>query len=133
VPGCIDFSVHGRPEAVPAALAGRPIYTHNPEFTLVRTAPDEMVRLGAIFAERLNDATGPVEVMVPTEGLSIPSVPGGPFRDPDADAGFLRQLRRDLRADIPVTTHAVHINAPEFATAVADRFVALLATARQTS
>ena len=43
VPGCIDFSVHGRPEEVPARLQGRPIYTHNPEFTLVRTLPDEMV------------------------------------------------------------------------------------------
>lgn len=127
VPGCIDFSVHGRPEAVPPALAGRPIYTHNPEFTLVRTAPDEMVTLGAIFAERLNDATGPLEVMVPTEGLSIPAVPGGAFWNQDADAGFLRELRAKLRADIPVTTHAFHINAPEFALAVADRMLALLA------
>src|SRR5204862_4024867 len=54
VPGCIDFSVHGRPEAVPPRLQGRPMYLHNPEFTLVRTAADEMTRLGAIFAERLN-------------------------------------------------------------------------------
>jgi len=135
VPGCIDFSVHGRPEAVPPALAGRPIYTHNPEFTLVRTAPDEMIQLGGIFAERLNDATGPLEILVPTEGLSIPSVPGGAFWHPDADAGFLRALRANIRADIPVTTHAYHINAPEFAGAVADRMVALLdrpAPARRT-
>jgi uncharacterized protein (UPF0261 family) len=126
VPGCIDFSVHGRPEAVPASLAGRPIYTHNPEFTLVRTAPDEMVRLGAIFAERLNEATGPVAVMVPTEGLSIPAVPGGAFWNPEADAGFLHELRARIRADIPVTTHAFHINAPEFAALVASRLLALL-------
>jgi uncharacterized protein (UPF0261 family) len=126
VPGCIDFSVHGRPEAIPAALQGRPIYTHNPEFTLVRTRPDEMARLGHIFAERLNEAAGPVAVMVPTEGLSIPSVPGGPFWDPDADAAFLAALRADLRPDIPVSTHEHHINAPAFAAAVADRFVALL-------
>lgn len=130
VPGCIDFSVHGRPEAVPPALAGRPVYTHNPEFTLVRTMPDEMVRLGAIFAERLNEATGPVEIMVPTEGLSIPAVPGGAFWNPDADAGFLGALRAKIRADIPVTTHPWHINAPEFADVVVERFVAVLALAR---
>lgn len=126
VPGCIDFSVHGRPEAVPQALAGRPIYTHNPEFTLVRTAPEEMEQLGRIFAERLNEATGPVEVLVPTEGLSIPAVPDGPFWNPEADAGFLRELRAALRPGIPVQTHAQHINAPEFARAVADRMIALL-------
>jgi uncharacterized protein (UPF0261 family) len=126
VPGCIDFSVHGRPEEVPQRLQGRPIYTHNPEFTLVRTLPDEMIELGRIFAERLNEATGPIEVMVPTEGLSIPSVPGGVFWDPEADAGFLTTLRAHLRADIPISTHAFHINSTEFALAVADRFVGLL-------
>jgi uncharacterized protein (UPF0261 family) len=133
VPGCIDFSVHGRPEAVPPALAGRPVYTHNPEFTLVRTLPAEMRQLGGIFAERLNEATGSVAVMVPTEGLSIPSVPGGAFWDPDADAGFLDALRQHIRSDIPVTTHASHINAPEFAEAVANRFVTLLNDKGQTT
>jgi uncharacterized protein (UPF0261 family) len=126
VPGCIDFTVHGRPEEVPARLQGRPVYTHNPEFTLVRTLPEEMVQLGRIFAERLNEATGPIEVMVPTEGLSIPNVPGGAFWNPEADAGFLASLRASLRADIPISTHSQHINATEFALAVAERFVALL-------
>jgi uncharacterized protein (UPF0261 family) len=126
VPGCIDFSVHGRPEAVPESLRGRPIYTHNPEFTLVRTLPDEMARLGQIFAERLNEATGPLAVVVPTAGLSIPSVPGGVFWDPPADARFLAELRQRLRPDIPVETHDVHVNAPEFAKAVTDRFLTLV-------
>jgi uncharacterized protein (UPF0261 family) len=64
--------------------------------------------------------------MVPTQGLSIPSVPGGVFWDPEADAAFLAALRRDLRADIPVSTHEAHINDPAFAHAVADRFLARL-------
>jgi len=128
VPGCIDFTVHGRPEEVPARLEGRPVYTHNPEFTLVRTLPDEMEQLGRIFADRLNEASGPIEIMVPTEGLSIPNVPGGAFWDPPADAGFLASLRAHLRADIPISTHPQHINATEFALAVAERFVALLSS-----
>jgi uncharacterized protein (UPF0261 family) len=128
VPGCIDFTVHGRPEEVPARLEGRPVYTHNPEFTLVRTLPDEMEQLGRIFADRLNEASGPIEIMVPTEGLSIPNVPGGAFWNPGADAGFLASLRAHLRADIPISTHPQHINATEFALAVAERFVALLSS-----
>ncbi len=133
VPGCIDFTVHGRPEEVPARLQGRPFYTHNPEFTLVRTLHDEMAALGRIFAARLNVATGPLEVMVPTEGLSIPSVPGGVFWDPEADAAFLAALRHDLRADIPVSTHENHVNDPAFAHAVADRFLALLSRKEESS
>jgi uncharacterized protein (UPF0261 family) len=133
VPGCIDFSVHGRPEAVPTALRGRPSYTHNPEFTLVRTLKAEMETLGDRFAERLNEAKGPIAVMVPTAGLSIPSVPGGVFWNPESDAAFLARLRAGLRPDIPVSTHDLHINAPEFAAAVADRFLALLPTRGQLS
>ena len=128
VPGCIDFTVHGRPAEIPARLQGRPIYTHNPEFTLVRTTREEMVELGRVFAERLNEATGPTEVMIPTQGLSIPNVPGGAFWDPEADAAFVDALRRHLRPDIPVSTHRFHINATEFALAVADRFIELLST-----
>jgi len=127
VPGCIDFSVHGRPEAVPDRLKGRPVYTHNPEFTLVRTLPDEMAQLGRVFAERLNEAKGPVRVIVPTEGLSIPSVPGGAFWDPEADARFLAELRPRLRPDIPIATRACHVNSMEFADEVAEEFLALLA------
>jgi uncharacterized protein (UPF0261 family) len=126
VPGCIDFTVHGRPEEVPQRLQGRPLYTHNPEFTLVRTLRDEMAELGHIFAARLNVATGPVEVMVPTAGLSIPNVPGGVFWDPEADAAFLATLRDDIRPDIVVSTHPHHINDTAFAHAVANRFLALL-------
>jgi uncharacterized protein (UPF0261 family) len=128
VPGCIDFSVHGRPEAVPANLHGRPIYTHNPEFTLVRTLPAEMRELGRRFADRLNEARGPIEVMVPTEGLSIPSKPGDVFWDPESDAGFLAELRTHLRQDIPLSTHPHHVNDPAFAAAVAQRFLGLLRT-----
>jgi uncharacterized protein (UPF0261 family) len=132
VPGCIDFSVHGRPEEVPARLKGRPVYTHNPEFTLVRTLPDEMIELGRIFAARLREAAGPIEVLVPTQGLSIPNVPGGPFWDEASDAGFLAALRADLRPDIPVHAYPMHVNTVEFADVVVARFVELLARAAPT-
>ena len=131
VPGCIDFSVHGRPEEVPARLQGRPVYTHNPEFTLVRTLPDEMAQLGRIFAERLNEATGPIEVMVPTAGPVDPQRagrrvlgPGGRRRVPR------RRCARTCAPTFPISTHPLHINATEFALAVAERFVALLSVER---
>jgi uncharacterized protein (UPF0261 family) len=127
VPGGIDFATHGRPEAIPTPVQGRPIYIHNPEFTLVRSSHEEMVELGRRMADRLNGAKGPVAVVVPAQGLSIPNVPGGLFWDPDADRAFGEELRRGLRADIPLTTIEAHVNSPEFATAVANRFLELVA------
>jgi uncharacterized protein (UPF0261 family) len=125
VPGCIDFSVF-HAGAIPEALHGRPVYDHNPEYTLVRASHDEMVELGHIFAQRLNLARGPVIVAVPTEGLSIPNVPGGVFWDPEADAAFLATVREEIRPDIPVWTYPRHVNDPAFGVEVAEVFIEMM-------
>ncbi len=127
VPGCVDFTVHGPHDEVPDRLRDRPAYFHNPEFTLVRLTADEMAQIGTLMARKLNAATGPLVVVVPTEGLSIPNTPGGVFWDPAADAAFLAALQCDLRANIPLHLVATHINSPAFADRVADEFLNLLA------
>jgi len=63
---------------------------------------------------------------VPTQGLSIPNVPGGPFWNPEADAAFLKTLRSEIRQDIPVLTFERHVNDPDFGHQVADLFVELM-------
>jgi uncharacterized protein (UPF0261 family) len=126
VPGCIDFSVWNA-GTVPAALKERPVYDHNPEYTLVRANHEEMIQLGHIFSERLNLAEGPVIVAVPTQGLSIPNVPGGPFWDPPADADFLATVKEEIRQDIPVLTYERHVNDPDFGREVAGLFVDMMA------
>jgi uncharacterized protein (UPF0261 family) len=125
VPGCIDFCVF-HAGSIPPALQGRPVYDHNPEYTLVRASHDEMIALGHLFAERLNMAEGPVVIAVPTQGLSIPNVPDGPFWNPEADAAFLETLRMELRDNIPIYTFDRHVNDPEFGRQVADLFIELM-------
>ncbi len=125
VPGCIDFSVF-HAGAIPEALHGRPVYDHNPEYTLVRATHAEMVALGHLFAERLNLAKGPVVVAVPTQGLSIPNVPGGVFWDPEADRAFLDTLKSEMRQDLPVLTFERHVNDPAFGVEVAELFIAMM-------
>lgn len=128
VPGCIDFSVWNA-GTIPPALHDRPIYDHNPEFTLVRASHEEMIQLGHLFAERLNLATGKVKIAVPTQGLSIPNVPGGPFWNPAADAAFLATLQQEVRPDIPVFVYENHVNDPAFGQQVADLFVEMMSQA----
>ena len=125
VPGCIDFSVWNT-GTVPDTLQGRPVYDHNPEYILVRASHEEMVQLGHIFAEKLNAAKGSVAVVVPTEGLSIPNVPDGPFWNPEADAAFLETLQKELRDDVRVHTAPRHVNEPEFGVEVANLFISLM-------
>jgi uncharacterized protein (UPF0261 family) len=125
VPGCIDFSVF-HSGAVPPELQDRPVYDHNPEYTLVRANREEMIALGELFAERLNPAKGPVIIVVPTEGLSIPNIPGGPFWNPEWDAAFLETLKKNIREDIPVLTYEQHVNDPAFGQQAADLFIELM-------
>jgi uncharacterized protein (UPF0261 family) len=112
--------------AIPAHLQGRPVYDHNPEYTLVRASHEEMIKLGELFAERLNLSKAAVIVAVPTQGLSIPSVPGGVFWNPEADADFLEALRRNLRPDFPLLTYDYHINDPVLGTQIADLFIEMM-------
>jgi uncharacterized protein (UPF0261 family) len=126
VPGCVDFACFGARHAVPEALRDRPAYYHNPEFTLIRLNQDEMASVGATMARKLNAARGPLIVLVPTGGLSIPNVPGGAFYDPDADAAFLAALRADLRGDIPLRLLEAHVNDPAFGQAAARAFLDLV-------
>jgi uncharacterized protein (UPF0261 family) len=125
VPGCIDFCVF-HAGSIPKELQDRPIYDHNPEYTLVRASFDDMVALGHLFAERLNLAKGPVIVAIPTQGLSIPNVPGGVFWNPEADTAFRETLREELRSDIQILTFDRHVNDPVFGQDVADLFVELM-------
>ncbi len=125
VPGCIDFCVF-HAGAIPPALQGRPVYDHNPEYTLVRATHAEMIALGRLFTERLNLAKGPLRIAVPTKGLSIPNVPGGVFWNPEADAAFLETLRSGIRKDIPILTYERHVNDPKFGIEVADLFMDLM-------
>jgi len=127
VPGCIDFSVFHAGH-IPQELQGRPVYDHNPEYTLVRATHDEMVALGYLFAERLNVSKAPVVLAIPTQGLSIPNVPSGPFWNPEADAAFLEALRKDIRTDFPIHTYQRHVNDPEFGVEVAELFIELMSS-----
>jgi uncharacterized protein (UPF0261 family) len=125
VPGCVDFCVFHAGH-LPPHLQGRPVYDHNPEYTLVRATHDEMIELGKIFARRLNLSKAPVVLAIPTQGLSIPNTPGGVFWNPEADAAFLKAVRGEIREDIPVYTFERHVNSAEFGVEVANLFLALM-------
>ncbi|HET6445206.1 MAG TPA: Tm-1-like ATP-binding domain-containing protein [candidate division Zixibacteria bacterium] len=126
VPGCIDFSVWNA-GTVPEALKNRPVYDHNPEFTLVRASHEEMVELGLIFSRRLNLSKGRTIVAIPTMGLSIPNVPGGPFWNPEADRDFLITVQKEIKENIPVYTFERHVNDPEFGRETAELFIEMMA------
>ena len=115
VPGCVDFFNQGARDTLPERYRGRKTYFHNPVATLVRLSDDEERELGALVAERLNEAVGPVHVVVPLRGFSLADAEGGDLWDPEADRAFLTALQNGLRAGIPFEEVDAHVDDSDFA------------------
>ena len=126
--GALDMVNFGAPDSVPARYANRLLYRHNPSVTLMRTTPDECGEIGRRIAAQLNRATGPVVVLLPKRGVSMIDRDGQPFHDPAADDSLFAALRGALRQDIRVRELDAHLNDAEFAHALADELLALLAS-----
>ena len=126
VPGCVDFFNQGPRDELPERYRTRKTYFHNPVATLVRLSSEEGIELGRMVAERLNEAKGPLRVVVPTAGFSLADAEGGDLWDPDADRAFIDALRYALRADIPFEAVDAHVDDADFAELVADRYLTLL-------
>jgi uncharacterized protein (UPF0261 family) len=125
VPGCVDFFNQGPRDELPERYRGRKTYFHNPVATLVRLTSDEGAELGRTVAERLNEARGPVRVVVPTAGFSLADAEGGDLWDPEADAAFVDSLGDALRPDIPFERVDAHVDDADFAELVANRYLTL--------
>jgi uncharacterized protein (UPF0261 family) len=123
VPGCVDFFVQGPRSSIPEVWRSRPAYYHNPSFTLIRASRQEMLGVARNMATKLNAARGPVAVAIPTEGLSIPNHPGGPFWDPECDAAFRAALKGSLSKHARCVEVGAHVNSSEMAHAVMQLFL----------
>jgi len=125
VTACVDFSVH-HTTSIPPEFSNRPIYDHNPEFALLRVSKAEIIKIANYLAECANLATGAIEIVIPTQGFSIPNIPGGVFWDREADSAFEEALISNTKSSVRIEKFAMHANAPEFGIAVAQRFLALI-------
>lgn len=128
VPGAVEVLNFGAYDTVPRRYIDerRPIVRHNAEVTAVRLSDDELARMAGILADRVNAATGPVSVLVPTRGFDSYDHVDGPFADPESDAAFIREFTGRLTQ--PATVLDLDINEVAFADAVADAFLNLMST-----
>jgi uncharacterized protein (UPF0261 family) len=130
VPGAIDLITLGRPETVPAEYRSQPSVPHNPNITLVRLSKEQMIRVADVVVERLNQATAPVIVAIPTGGYSFYNKDGLHFRDLEADHAFVQTLKDNLKPDISVREIEAHVNDPRFVEKILEVFETLLEKAK---
>jgi len=130
-PGNVDFINFLAPETVPERYRNRTLCFHNPQATLPRLNGEELELIGETVAKKLNLATGPVKVLIPTRGFSSLDRKGNIFYDPMADKAFVEALKNSLKETIELKEIDVHINDGEFAEAVASEFINLVKLAQE--
>ena len=114
-PGGLDYFVYGPLEIVPSRYKNRKIHFHNPYNVNVRVNKNESKRVGKVMAERLNEAKGPVVVMIPLKGWSEWNKEGGDLYDPEANRAFIESLKKHVASRIQIIEMDCHINDPIFA------------------
>jgi uncharacterized protein (UPF0261 family) len=110
----------------PARSKYKPEYHQRRKFhldklrTWIRLSPDELKEVAGLFAQKLNQARGPVTVMVPLNGWSAADLPGNDTHDPAEDRLFTEVLQEKLRAEIQIVEVDANMEDPEFAKAVVE-------------
>jgi uncharacterized protein (UPF0261 family)/ABC-type branched-subunit amino acid transport system ATPase component len=122
--GALDMVNFGPIESVPERYRGRTLHVHNPTVTLMRTTPEENVRIGRWIGERLNLMDGPVRFFLPEGGVSALDSPGRPFSDPSADEELFRAIESTVRqtGSRRIIRMPEHINDPRFSAEIVAEF-----------
>lgn len=114
--GGLEYYCAGTRESLPLSHRRRKIYMHNPLNANVKLTRGEMAATAALMAKRINQAKGPVRVLVPLRGWSVYGAKDGPFYDPKGAAIFLRTFYEELNTrKIQVREVDAHINDESFA------------------
>ena len=120
--GAVDYINFLGVESMPPEHRKRPLVSHNPQATGARLSTDEMRILAGVIAQKLNNAKGPVKLVVPTRGFSRWNAEGKTFYDPEGDRLFLKKLKEKLHPSIMYQEIDAHINDGCFAEAVIEEF-----------
>ncbi len=86
--------------------------------TWIRLSGPELEEVAGAFADKLNQAIGPVNVVIPQNGWSSVDSPDNPTYDPQEDQIFVESLRRKLKPGISIVEISANMEDEAFAQAI---------------
>jgi len=133
-PGALDFIdvyVKDFMEGIIGDYRKRKYNLHNNQVAHVKAFPEESRKAAQLVVERLNEAKGPVTVLLPLKGLRADSLPGQKLYDPDVDNAILDTLRNGLNSNIKIVEVDANILDMEFSRKAAEEMIALVKDMRK--
>jgi uncharacterized protein (UPF0261 family) len=126
VPGCLDMVNFAQIDTVPEEYQTRKLYSWAPDVTLMRTNISENKVLGEQIVEKLKNATGPVEIIIPLKGISQIDSVGGVFYDTEANSALFESIKLTAKDEVNVIEIDAHINDDAFARTLVERLLKLM-------
>ncbi|MEZ3433400.1 MAG: Tm-1-like ATP-binding domain-containing protein [Lachnospiraceae bacterium] len=131
VPGAIDVLDFGvtleTRESVMEAVKDRQYYFHNAGIIHSKIKKEEAEKLGQVVAGRLNQATGPIELIIPLKGFCEAGARGKALYNKEVDDTFITVLKENLNSSVHVIEVEANINDQAFADVVIEEAKKMIA------
>jgi uncharacterized protein (UPF0261 family) len=114
-PGCADLIDLAGWQDIPAQYADRPFHAHNRLIKSSALNSEERRALTRDILGRLEQAKGPVHIILTSQGVEEWDRPGEPAHDPEGLAAMLDEFRQKTRDPIRLSEVDCHINDQAFA------------------
>jgi uncharacterized protein (UPF0261 family) len=126
VPGAADIIVLSTEDASDQKYSKRAKYYHNKEITLAALSVEECIKVAETIVDKLNEATGQVEVLFPLKGLCSQDKEGKSLYNPKGTKAMVKIFKEKLKKDIGFVVCDNHINDDEFAMKAANKMIKLI-------
>jgi len=107
----VDFQSWNAPHQL---LREREIHVHNRLISSAILTKEEKENAAKTIAEKLNQAVGPIALIMPLQGIDEWDRDGQPFRDPDGLAAFSQTIEAELSTAVEYHPLDHHINDSRF-------------------
>ncbi|MFC1532150.1 Tm-1-like ATP-binding domain-containing protein [Thermodesulfobacteriota bacterium] len=115
-----------RKSAYKAEYQDRKKYDYDALRSFIRLSADEMVMVAREIARKIDQAKGPVKVIIPSGGWSSVDKRGSRFYDKELDRIFIREFKDRLRDRDVIIEVDADLDTPEFATEIIRAFTKIM-------
>lgn len=125
-PCSINLTGCGPTRKHPERYEGRPTIKIDELRAVTRYSTDEMVAAAKIYAEKLNNAKGPVKIIFPLRGWSSFDREGSVLYNPKEDMVFVKELKEQLKPAIETEEIDYNLEDPAYARALVHSLDAMM-------
>jgi uncharacterized protein (UPF0261 family) len=127
VPGGAEhIGLFVEPDSVPERYRRHRYTFHNPRVFAPRLSVEELEAVAAEIGRRLASTRGRARMLLPLDGVSRYSAPGGPLRDQDSDRRWFAALERSLPPAIELEKLPYSAEEPPFVRRAVESLVELV-------